>query len=51
MALGDTAAGRKGLPEFITNLAIRTIICFALMVPYRWRVPLAGWIVSRIRLL
>lgn len=48
MALGETAVGRKGAPEFLSNIAIRAIIGGAKLVPYRWRVPLAGWIVSRI---
>ncbi|PTX55428.1 KDO2-lipid IV(A) lauroyltransferase [Litoreibacter ponti] len=48
MALGSTAAGRRGAPDFIANLAIRGIIGLALAVPYRARVPMAGWIVSRI---
>lgn len=48
MALGETAAGRRGPAEFIANLAIRGIIGTALALPYRWRVPLAGWVVAQI---
>ncbi len=48
MALGKTSAGRKGPGDFLTNLAIRFIIGGAKLVPYRWRIPLAGWVVSRI---
>ncbi|SFR44854.1 lysophospholipid acyltransferase family protein [Litoreibacter janthinus] len=48
MALGSTAQGRRGVSEFVSYLAIRGVIGLALAVPYKWRVPLAGWIVSRI---
>lgn len=48
MALGNTAQGRRGPAEFVSNLVIRGIIGAALLLPYTWRVPLAGWIVSRI---
>lgn len=33
---------------FVTNLVLRGLIGFALLVPYRWRIPMMGWIVSRI---
>lgn len=48
MALGSTAQGRRGVAEYVTYLAIRAIIGLALVVPYRWRVPMAGWLVSRV---
>lgn len=48
MALGQTASGRRGRTDFLSNLAIRTVINLALTVPYRWRVPLVGWLVSRV---
>ena len=48
MALGETAGGRKGPVEFASNLAIRAVIGAAMLVPYRCRVPMAGWIVSRL---
>ncbi len=48
MALGETAGGRKGPVEFISNIAIRLVIGLAMLVPYKFRVPMAGWIVSRI---
>ncbi|MEP3347752.1 MAG: lysophospholipid acyltransferase family protein [Litoreibacter sp.] len=48
MALGNTAKGRRGFGEFASYIAIRGIIGLALAVPYKWRVPLAGWIVSRV---
>ncbi|MEL6643959.1 MAG: lauroyl acyltransferase [Pseudomonadota bacterium] len=34
--------------EFIQNAAIRGILGVVLRVPYRWRIPLMGWIVSRV---
>jgi KDO2-lipid IV(A) lauroyltransferase len=48
MVLGETASGRKGINDFFINLVIRCIIGFALCLPYRIRVPIAGWVVSRI---
>ena len=48
MALGETAGGRKGVVEFISNAVIRTVIGAAMLVPYRFRIPMAGWIVSRL---
>ena len=48
MALGETAAGRKSFADFIANIAIRAIIGAACLVPYRFRVPMVGWIVSRL---
>jgi len=48
MALGETAQGRRGPAEFASNLAIRALIGAALLVPYRYRVPMAGWVVSRL---
>ncbi|MCY4179369.1 MAG: lauroyl acyltransferase, partial [Litoreibacter sp.] len=48
MALGKTAAGRRGWRDYAINLAIRALIGTAMLVPYRFRVPMAGWIVSRL---
>lgn len=48
MALGNTAQGQRGAKEFVINLMIRGIIGLALLLPYTRRVPLAGWVVSRI---
>lgn len=31
---------------YLTNLALRGLIGTCLMVPYRWRIPLAGWAVA-----
>lgn len=44
----ETSAGRKSPSDFLTNLGIRAMIGLAMMVPYRMRVPMAGWIVSRV---
>ncbi len=48
MAMGETASGRKTKADYISNIAIRGIIGLARLVPYRFRVPMVGWIVSRI---
>lgn len=48
MAIADTASGRKDPSDFAANLVIRLIIGTALLLPYRLRIPLAGWVVSRI---
>lgn len=48
MALGETAQRRRGIGEFVANLAYRAVIGTSLALPYRWRVPLAGWLVSRL---
>ncbi|MEP5758087.1 MAG: lysophospholipid acyltransferase family protein [Litoreibacter sp.] len=48
MASGTTASGRRGLADFFSNLAIRAIIGSTKLVPYHMRVPMVGWIVSRI---
>ncbi len=48
MALGETAGGRKGPVEFASNIAIRAVIGLAMLIPYRFRVPMAGWTVSRL---
>lgn len=31
---------------YLTNLAIRALIGTALLLPYRWRIPFAGWAVA-----
>jgi len=48
MSQGQTASGRRGKADFASNLAIRAVIGTALLVPYRWRVPLVGWLFSRV---
>ncbi|MEM9434582.1 MAG: lysophospholipid acyltransferase family protein [Pseudomonadota bacterium] len=40
--------GRKTPADFVTNVAIRLVIGLAMLLPYRWRVPLAGWIVAEL---
>ncbi|MEM7469732.1 MAG: lysophospholipid acyltransferase family protein [Pseudomonadota bacterium] len=48
MALGETATGRRGWSDYASNLAIRAMIGAAMLVPYRLRVPMVGWLVSRV---
>ena len=33
---------------FCSNLVLRVLIGLALIIPYRWRVPMMGWLVSRV---
>ncbi|MDJ0630291.1 MAG: lauroyl acyltransferase [Rhodobacter sp.] len=42
------AKQKRGWPEYLTNLAIRAVIGFALALPYDRRVPFMGWVMSRI---
>ncbi|PTN02082.1 KDO2-lipid IV(A) lauroyltransferase [Rhodovulum imhoffii] len=42
------AKQRRGPPEFFENLLVRAILAGALVLPYRWRVPFAGWVVARL---
>ncbi len=42
------ARTRRGPAEYLQNLAIRAVIGLALALPYRWRVPFAGWVVARL---
>lgn len=39
---------RTGPREILENLAARAVLGAALALPYRWRVPFAGWAVSRL---
>ncbi len=39
---------RATVGQFISNLFARTTIGLAMMLPYQWRVPLFGWIMSRV---
>lgn len=48
MRTGETSAGRKSPADYMSYLAIRGLIGIAMAIPYRWRVPLSGWLVSRI---
>ncbi|RGP37792.1 lysophospholipid acyltransferase family protein [Pseudotabrizicola alkalilacus] len=34
--------------QWLTDRAIRTVIWLLLALPYRWRVPLCGWVMARI---
>lgn len=34
--------------QWLTNLAIRGLLALLLALPYRWRVPLCGWVISRL---
>lgn len=34
--------------DYLINLALRALLSVALAVPYRWRVPLVGWITARL---
>lgn len=39
---------RARIGYYVANLAQRGLIGLALLVPYRWRVPAMGWLVSRL---
>lgn len=43
-----TPTGSRSAVDFAINVVIRSIIGLALLVPYRQRVPLAGWVVARL---
>lgn len=34
--------------HWLTNIGLRTVLGATFLLPYRWRVPAAGWVVSRI---
>ncbi len=42
------AAQRSGLKDWAQNAAARAILGLALVLPYRVRVPVMGWVVSRV---
>ncbi len=49
MSRGDDSTERPFAPgPWLQDRALRTLIAVLLWLPYRWRVPLCGWIVSRI---
>ncbi|NNK78835.1 MAG: lysophospholipid acyltransferase family protein [Litoreibacter sp.] len=48
MSRPPTALKRNAPLDFLTNLVLRAIIGLALALPYRLRVPMTGWIVSRL---
>lgn len=43
-----TPEDRPSISDHLTNGAARLFIGAALLLPYRWRVPVMGWLVSRI---
>lgn len=43
-----TMSDRNTAVDFLENLAVRSFINFALLLPFKWRVPLSGWFFSRI---
>ena len=48
VALGDRA-GREALVETqVQDRALRGLIWLLLRLPYRWRVPLCGWVLARV---
>lgn len=42
------ARERRGFWEFVENLGARAVLGAALSLPYRWRVPFAGWATARL---
>ncbi len=38
----------RGTGAYLTNLILRGLIGLAMLLPYRWRVPALGWVVSRL---
>lgn len=44
----STLSRRARAGYFLANIGLRGMIGAALLLPYRWRVPAMGWIVSRI---
>ncbi|SEJ40252.1 KDO2-lipid IV(A) lauroyltransferase [Pseudooceanicola nitratireducens] len=39
---------RQRIGQYLTHLALTAIVRLALALPYGWRVPLTGWLVSRV---
>lgn len=44
----DQLSARARAGYFLSNLLLRGVIGLARLVPYRWRVPAMGWLVSRL---
>jgi KDO2-lipid IV(A) lauroyltransferase len=40
------SSGTRG--QLLQNLLVRSLLWLMLVLPYRWRVPLSGWIVARV---
>lgn len=41
-------AGKNRLSYFLQDLVIRALFGAVLLLPWRWRIPAAGWVVSRL---
>lgn len=39
---------KRGIGAFTANLALRAVIGLPMALPYRWRVPLMGWLVAHL---
>lgn len=48
MARDLTSAGRRTAKDYAINLVLRGVIGATKLIPYRARIPLAGWVVSRL---
>lgn len=42
------AKQKRGWREYLVNLGVRAVLWLALRLPYRWRVPFMGFVISRI---
>lgn len=42
------AKPKRGPKQYLTNLVIRAVIGLGMLLPYRWRVPFLGWMMSAI---
>ncbi len=47
-ASGTNGKGAGNLGDYLVDLVLRAFFGAALLLPYRWRVPLFGWITARI---
>lgn len=43
----ELSAGARA-KYFVSNIFLRGLILLARMVPYRWRIPMMGWLISRV---
>jgi KDO2-lipid IV(A) lauroyltransferase len=44
----STLTAHKRAGYFAGNLVIRTLLGAVLLIPYRWRIPAMGWLISRV---
>ncbi|MEF3047415.1 lysophospholipid acyltransferase family protein [Pseudotabrizicola sp. L79] len=44
----DATPPRGTARQWLSNAAIHSLLAVLLALPYRWRVPLCGWVVSRV---